>query len=98
MNKLQAKFKLKTIYDLIDPDEHIQDVRYKYSIDESCGLLEINLVIPEEADTVEQFVIHMKDLYRGYLNYIVYYGKWKYSLLKNNYDSEDYQLTKFKMY
>ena len=82
MNKLQIKLKLKTLYCLVDPEEHIQDVTYKYYNDTLRGLQEINLVIPEEADTVEQFIIHIRDLYRGYLNYVVYYGKWKYSLLK----------------
>ena len=64
-------------------------------IDDSLGLLKIDLTIPEEADPVEQFVIHIKDIYRGYNTYNIYHNKWKYSLFK---DDSAFQLNKIKMY
>ena len=96
--KGQAKFKLNNFDSVIYTEEHIQEVRYRYTIEDSTGLLEIFLKIPEEADPVEQFVIHIKDLYQGYNNYVIYHGKWKYSLLKNNVQDNEYQFTRYKMW
>lgn len=89
------KIRLKRFNTLIDTDEHSQEVQYFYSIEDSTGLLEINLNIPEESDPVEYFVIHIKDLYKGYPNYNIYHGKWKYSILSNN---NSFQYNKIKMY
>lgn len=96
--KGQAKFKLCNFDSVIYTEEHIQEVRYRYTIEDSTGFLEIFLTIPEEADPVEQFVIHIKDLYQGYNNYVIYHGKWKYSLLKNNVQDNEYQFTRYKMW
>jgi len=89
------KIRLKRFNTLIDTDEHSQEVQYFYSIEDSTGLLEINLNIPEESDPVEYFVIHIKDLYKGYTNYNVYHGKWKYTILN---DDNSFQYNKIKMY
>lgn len=61
------------------------------------GLLEIFLTIPEEADQVEYFVLHIKDLYKYNVpvDYIVYHGKLKYILSLN---IDEWQLRKIKMY
>lgn len=92
------KIKLRKFDTLIDTEEHIQEVRYLYSIGSSTGLLEINLTIPEDADPVEYFVYRIKDLYKGYNQYDIIHGKWKYSLLKNWKDELNFQLHKIKMY
>lgn len=93
------EIKLRSFEAKINPDEKIQEVRYLYSIEDSLGLLEINLTIPEESDQVEQFIIHLKDLYKGFKEYIVYHNRWKYRLDidKNKYINEIY-LSKIKMY
>ena len=98
MSKGQVKFKLRNFDTVIYTEEHTQEVRYRYSIEDSPGLLEIYLTIPEEADPVEYFVLHVKDIYRGYFNYVVYHGKWKYSLLKNRPEVNEYQFHKIAMY
>ena len=89
------KIKLRSFDTVIYTEEHIQEVEYLYSIDDSLGLLKIDLTISEEADPVEQFVIHIKDIYRGLSTYNVYHNKWKYSLFK---DDSAFQLNKIKMY
>lgn len=94
----QVKIKLRNYDTVIYNEEHIQEVRYTYSIDDSTGLLEIYLTIPEDADPVEYFVLHVKDLYKGYNCYYVYHSKYKYSLLKNNKYDFNYQLHKIKMW
>ena len=95
------KFKVRNFNTVIYDEEHIQEVNYIYSIDDSVGLLKITLTIPEEADPVEYFVLHTKDLYKYNIpvDYIVYHGKWKYIL--KYYHSKlirGYQLLKRKMY
>lgn len=92
-----VKIKLKTFTSRIDTEEHIQEVTYKYSIEDSIGLLEIELTISEEADPVEYFVLHTKDLYKYNvpIEYIVYHTKWKYSLY---FDGGIWELHKIKMY
>ena len=93
------KIKLKKFDTVIYTEEHIQEVRYVYSIDDSVGLLEINLTIPEEADPVESFVWDMKDLYRGLTEYIVYHTKYRYTLNCDKYEhGAEYYLSKYKMY
>ena len=94
----QVKFKLRNFDTVIYTEEHTQEVRYRYSIEDSPGLLEIFLTIPEEADPVEYFVLHTKDLYRGYLSYIVYHGKWKHTIYKNRPEENNYQYHKLLMY
>ena len=66
------KIKLRSFESKIYSDEKIQDVKYYYSIEDSIGMLEINLTLPEESDPVEWFVIHLKDLYKGFKEYICY--------------------------
>ena len=95
------KFKVRNFNTVIYDEEHIQEVNYIYSIDDSVGLLKITLTIPEEADPVEYSVLHTKDLYKYNIpvDYIVYHGKWKYIL--KYYHSKlirGYQLLKRKMY
>lgn len=97
------KFTLRNFDTVIYTEEHTQEVRYRYSIEDSPGLLEIFLTIPEEADPVEYFVLHTKDLYRYNLpvDYVVYHGKWKYRLesLRDKYgNSDEWHLSKIKMY
>ena len=89
------KIKLRSYDSVIYTEEHSQEVKYLYSIDDSMGLLEINLTIPEEADPVETFVLDMKNLYRGFEHYVVYHSKYKYELLV---DRNSYQLNKIKMW
>ena len=89
------KIKLRSFDTVIYTEEHIQEVEYLYSIDDSLGILKVELTIPEEADPVEQFVIHIKDIYRGFIAYNIYHNKYKYSLLK---DGTAFQLNKIKMY
>ena len=95
------KFTLKNFDIVIYTEEHIQEVRYRYTIEDSTGLLEIYLTIPEEADPVEYFVLHIKDLYKYNIpvDYIVYHTKWKYILRYYHSKSiRGYQLLKRKMY
>ena len=89
------KIKLRNFDSVIYTEEHTQDVKYTYSIDDSMGLLGIELTIPEEADPVEYFVLHTKDLYRGFEHYVIYHSKYKYDLLV---DRNSYQLNKIKMW
>ena len=93
------KIKLRSIESTIYPDEKIQDVKYYYSIEDSLGMLEINLTLSEESDPVEWFVFHLKDLYKGFKEYICYHGKFKDRLDydKNKYCDEWY-ISKIKMY
>ena len=91
------KIKLKTFTSRIDTEEHIQEVTYKYSIEDSIGLLEIELTIPEEADPVEYFVLHTKDMYKYNvpIDYNVYHGKWKYWLIHTD---DGYEFQKIEMW
>ena len=91
------KIKLKNFTSRIDTEEHIQEVNYKYSIEDSIGLLEIELTIPEEADPVEYFVLHTKDLYKYNIpiDYVVYHGKYRYWLIHTD---DGYEFQKIKMY
>ena len=97
MNKI-VKIKLRSVDTVQYTEEHTQEARYVYSIEDSIGILEIFLTLPEDADPVEQFVIHVKDLYKGFLNYVVYYRVWKYSLLLNNIKDFNFQLHRIKMW
>ena len=91
--------KLKYVDPVIYTEEHTQDVKYMYSIEDSLGLLEINLTIPEEADPVEYFVLHLKDLYKGFREYICYYKNMKYRLdLDKNRFCDEWYLSKIKMW
>lgn len=94
------EIKLRNFESNIDPEEKVQDVKYYYSIKDSIGMLEINLTLPEESDPVEWFVYHLKDLYKGFKEYIVYHNKWKYSLEydKGNKFIEEWYFSKNKMY
>lgn len=94
----QVKFKLRNFDIAIYTEGHIQEVRYIYSVEDLPGLLVMYLIMAEEADPVEQFVIHIKDLYKGYNKYVIYHGKWKYSLLKNKVQDNEYKITRFKMW
>lgn len=90
----EVKIKLRSVDSVHYETEHTQEVRYTYSIEDSIGLLEIYLTVPEEAEPVEQFVIHMKDLYKGFSIYNMYYKNYKYILSVNG----GFVLTKIKMY
>ena len=93
------KFKVRNFNTVIYDEEHIQEVDYVYSIDDSVGLLKITLTIPEEADPMEEFVIHLKNIYRGILEYVVYHGKWKYTMhLQKDDILSEYYITKYKMW
>lgn len=89
------KIKLKDFVTKMHPDDEIQDVYYRYSIEDSTGLLAIDINIPLESDPVEWFVYHTKDLYKDMHEYIVYHNKWKYIL--EQADDEIY-IQKIKMY
>lgn len=91
------KFTLKNFDSVIYTEEHIQEVRYRYTIEDSMGLLEIFLTIPDSVDPVEYFVLHTKDLYKYNVpvEYIVYHTKWKYSLYLAG---DSWELHKIKMY
>ena len=89
------KIKLKDFVTKMHPDDEIQDVYYRYSIEDSTGLLAIELTIPLESDPVEWFVYHTKDLYKDMHEYIVFHNKWKYILEQS--DDEIY-IQKIKMY
>lgn len=92
------RIKLRKYDTVVYTEEKTQEVRYIYSIDDSTGLLEIYLTLPEEADPVESFVIDMKNLYRGLKEYIIYYKNYKYRLdIEKNSDLGFY-LTKIQMY
>ena len=81
------KIRLRKFNSVVYTEEHTQEVQYIYSIEDSLGLLEIHLTIPEEADPIESFVIDMKNLYKGLKEYIVYYKNYKYRLdLEKNSD------------
>ena len=81
MNK-ELKIRLVRFNDKIDTDEHIQEISYKYSLEDSSGLLEINLTIPEEDDPVRAFIYSISNLYKYNvpIDYIVYHGRYKYIL------------------
>ena len=72
------KIKLRNFDTKINPDEKIQDVKYYYSIADSTGLLGIDLTIPDDADPVEQFILHIKNLYKDFSQYEILHNKWKY--------------------
>lgn len=91
------RIKLRS-YEVIDVFDNESYISFKFSIEDSTGLLELCLSVLENSDPVERFCIGIKDLYRDYLKYNIYSGKYKYSILKNNYDKLDYQLHKVKMY
>ena len=96
--KKLPKFKLVKFDTVIYTEEHTQYVRYVYSIDDSIGLLEIDLTIPEDADPVEEFCISIKNLYRGYYNYIIYHSKYKYQISIDRNDPKCYHLSRYKMW
>lgn len=89
------RIKLRSFDSNVFPDEKIQDVFYRYSIEDSSGVLEINLTMSEENDPVEQFILKIKDLYKGFNTYNIYCFNYKYTLLVDN---NSYQLNKVKMY
>ena len=89
------KIKLKDFVTKMNVDEEIQRVYYRYSIEDSTGLLELDITIPLESDPVEWFVYHTKDLYKDMKEYIVYHNKWKYIL---EYDEDEIYIHKIKMY
>lgn len=89
------KIKLKDFVTKMHLDDEIQDVYYRYSIEDSTGLLALEITIPAESDPVEWFVYHTKDLYKDMKEYIVYHGKWKYIL---EYDEDETYIHKIKMY
>lgn len=94
------EIKLRSFEAKINPDEKIQEVRYLYSIEDSTGLLAIELTIPLESDPVEWFVYHTKDLYKDMKEYIIFHNKWKYILEydKGNKFMEEWYFSKIKMY
>lgn len=94
-----TKFRVKNFNTVIYDEEHVQEVDYIFSIEDSVGLLKITLTIPDDADIMEQFIIHLKDIYRGLKNYVVYHGKWKYTLDMQTDDLySEYYVTKRKMW
>ena len=60
----ELKIRLVRFDDRIDTDEHIQEISYKYSLEDSSGLLEINLTIPEEDDPLRAFIYSISNLYK----------------------------------
>ena len=98
VTKEQVKFKLRNYDTVVYDEEDTQDVRYLYTIEDSGGFLGMNLTIPKDADPVEQFCIHIKDLYRGYINYVIYHGRYKYNVLLQKPMSFDYQLHRIRMW
>ena len=100
MNK-ELKIRLVRFDDKIDVDEHIQEISYKYSLEDSSGLLEINLTIPEEDDPLRAFIYSISNLYKYNvpIDYIVYHGKYKHILKYYNCKSvKGYMYYKRKMY
>lgn len=89
------KVKLKNLSSVVYTEEHIQEVEYLYSIEDSLGLLKIVLTIPENSDPAEYFALHIKDLYKGYNHYTIYHSKYKYDILV---DRNTFQLNKNKMW
>ena len=70
--------------------ELLKDVEYNYSIEDSSGLLKIELTMYNEIDEEEYFIEQMYNLYK--LNeFIVYHDKYKFIYNKGN-------IRKFKMY
>lgn len=93
------KIKLRSFDTVIYTEEHTQEVRYLYSIEDSTGILEIDLTIPEEADPVEQFILHIKDIYRGIYEYVIYHTKYKYRYTKHKtVNGEEWFIVKTKMW
>ena len=94
---MTLKLKLRNFDSVIYTEEHTQEVRYRYSIEDSPGLLEIYLTIPEDVDPVEYFVLHTKDLYKYNvpIDYNVYHGRWKYWLI---HTEDGYEFQKLKMW
>ena len=94
-----VKIRLRNFNTVIYTEEHTQEVEYLYTIEDSNGFLKIDLTIPEEADPVEYFVYHLKDLYKGFREYICYHDKYRYRLdiVKSNNIDEVY-LSKIRMY
>jgi hypothetical protein len=98
---MTLKLKLRNFDSVIYTEEHTQEVRYRYSIEDSPGLLEIYLTIPEDVDPVEYFVLHTKDMYKYNvpIDYNVYHGKWKYTMhLQKDDILSEYYITKYKMW
>ena len=98
MNK-ELKIRLVRFDDKIDVDEHIQEISYKYSLEDSSGLLEINLTIPEEDDPLRAFIYSISNLYKYNIpvDYVVYHGRYKH-ILKYFKNIKDYEYFKRKMY
>ena len=70
--------------------EILKEVEYNYSIEDSSGLLKIELTMYNEIDEEEYFVEQMNKLYK-LDDFIVYHGKYKFIYNKGN-------IRKIKMY
>lgn len=96
---MKYAIKLKSFDTVVYETEHTQEVRYIYSIGDSLGVLEINLTIPDSQDPVEYFMLHLKDLYKGFNEYIGYYKNFKYRLdLDKNRFCDEWYLSKIQMW
>lgn len=82
------KFKLRGFDSNIG--DIIKRVEYRYSIEDSSGLLKIELTMYNDIDEVEYFIDNMNKLYR-IDEFIVYHQKFKYIYNKGN-------ISKIKMY
>lgn len=86
------KIKINKI-EKINENELLKRVEYRYGIDDSSGLLKIELTMYNNIDELEYFLQHLKDLYKfdKEITYIVYYKNYLYKVFKEN-------ITKVKMY
>lgn len=83
-----AKFRLRGFDSYIG--DLVKEVEYRYSIEDSSGLLKIELTMYNDIDEVEQFINQLSKLYR-LEDFIVYHSKFKYLYDKGN-------IVKIKMY
>ncbi len=89
----EIKIKLKSIKEPEVIDGVVKDVEYQYSLEDSTGLLGIILTMYNEIDPLDEFLYHLKDLYKFNVpvDFIVYYKNMKYKL-------HDGSITSIKMY
>lgn len=86
------KIKLNRINN-IDQNDILKRIEYIYSLDDSSGLLKIELTMYNKVDELENFLLHLKDLYKfnKSIEYKCYYKNYKYLVKDDN-------ISKIKMY
>lgn len=79
------KIKLKSI-DIIDENELLKRVEYKYSLDNKSGLLKIELTMYKSIDELEYFLLNLKHLYKYNkdIEYNCFCKNNKYKVFKDN--------------